>query len=69
MQSISIMTENVTDQKMGHIMKAGIIVPRITAPVPLVAMIVKILTYCLKIRLKNTSDNCPCASDKAQSLR
>lgn len=57
MQSIIMITANVTDQKTGHIMNAGMIVPRITIPVDLVAQIVKILTYCLRMRLKNTSDS------------
>jgi len=58
MQSIIIITAKVTDQKTGHIMNDGMIVPRITkALLELVAQIVKILTYYLRIRLKNTSES------------
>jgi hypothetical protein len=55
--SISMITAKVTDQNTGHMMNAGMIVPRITNPVDLVAQIVKILTYYLRMRLKNTSES------------
>ena len=69
MQSMSIITAKVTDQKIGHMMNDGMIVNAMTVPVDPVAPKLKILMYYLKIRLKNTSESCPCASDKAQSLR
>jgi hypothetical protein len=57
-QSINIITAKVTDQKTGHIMNDGIIVPRMTkALFEDVPQIVKILTYYLRIRLKNTSES------------
>jgi len=62
MQSISIITEKVIDQKTGHIMKDGIIV-KITTLKALGELDdpkkLKIETYFCKTRLKKTSDNCP----------